>query len=740
MAKYYKKVVIEKDWEQPIAINSVGGSSFGVQVSGTYGGSAINLFDKDNSTYWDGGGPRPTWFTFYNPNPIKVSRIQTYSNNSSWTDTNVTITASNDNSNWKTLATITLSQANTQNWDIPVDKQSYYKYYRYTSNSGGASSNLFNEVYITATELTETWQECTKAEYDQLPADQRKIVTDTYNGFVRKKYLNKKTVEKAWTQPVLSANGTLGGGSFAVGGTTPNGTSISGGSTWVLFNNNPNNTEQYVQYTTVGSYIIIYNPTPLNITAFNWLVFRNDLRYFPRKCTVYGSNDNKSWDTLGTFNNVLSWNLSSNTNYYKYHKVVINTLASSYTDIRQCNITATQQTQSWQECTKEEYDNSLVYYKKIETPWTRPILTSDGTLGGNSFAVAKVGNSYNGDAYQTFDGSTSTAFRPYVNNGLIFYNPKPLNITNLACNVAYANEGILKGELYASNDNSAWELINNNIGGAQTWSTNINMQGRYKYFKLMSTSVTGGRGSVAELIITATEQTWQQCTKEEYDLLPDSDRMLDSSNRKIIPSLYSTKKISGYRDYSIKFIDSNIQTVGTDVTIDSNGISSGYTTSSYLKYNTGVAFDPSDGSDFEVNIAFKLPTSATGGILIGTDNNRFHYDGKYGNFYYYAGIRPTITRNSLTVELFDETKNAVLSYSRCEKFYTASINYTFDTTTTYVVNIKKLGTSYITTLTDINNSFTQTYTDTSNNIVNQYNRLIGANLYEEGGTSTAFDG
>ena len=40
------------------------------------------------------------------------------------------------------------------------------------------------------------------------------------------------------------------------------------------------------------------------------------------------------------------------------------------------------------------------------------------------------------------------------------------------------------------------------------------------------------------------------------------------------------------------FTTDNITKVGTDVTIDRNGISSGYTTSSYLKYNTGVAFDP----------------------------------------------------------------------------------------------------------------------------------------------------
>ena len=192
------------------------------------------------------------------------------------------------------------------------------------------------------------------------------------------------------------------------------------------------------------------------------------------------------------------------------------------------------------------------------------------------------------------------------------------------------------------------------------------------------------------------------------------------------------------------FISNNITKVGTDVTIDRNGISSGYTTSSYLKYNTGVAFDPSDGSNFEVNLAFKLPTGATGGHIIGYTSNNYHVDGKYGNFWYYGGIQPVVTRNGIEVKLYNELKNQVLSYSRCNVFYTATFSRNLDTTSTYVINIKKVGTTYTTTFTDLGGTFTDVYTNKSNEVVNQYNDLIGADLgaYDNTTTytSTAFNG
>lgn len=147
--------------------------------------------------------------------------------------------------------------------------------------------------------------------------------------------LKAKTVTKywkndfiPWTQPVLNADGVLGGDSFAVSSIpstfntyrayypfNPNG--ISGVYTgWAVIGNS-------------GEYII-YNPEPLKIT--NILVQNRNEPNAPRTVRsgrVLASDDNSSWVELTTFTNnnalvaLATWNidLSNNTNSYKYYKL-----------------------------------------------------------------------------------------------------------------------------------------------------------------------------------------------------------------------------------------------------------------------------------------------------------------------------------------------------------------------------------------------------------------------------------
>ena len=244
------------------------------------------------------------------------------------------------------------------------------------------------------------------------------------------------------------------------------------------------------------------------------------------------------------------------------------------------------------------------YYKYQYSSWTRPDLSSNGVLGGNSFAVAIVGSSYNGDAYQSFDGSTSTSFRPYAGNGLIFYNPIPLNITNLACDVAYSNEGISVGTLYASNDNTNWDLISNNIGGGQTWSNSITMTGYYKYFKLMSDTVLGGRGSVAELLITATQRTTTTGTASDYDYYEDVE---------VYKAVNET--IRKYYKYDTQNPQYNYTPVGTIT--NNNGVLSGFTTSNYASISN--SFDP-QSNEWEMIIPYITTNISSAQYILGTDN------------------------------------------------------------------------------------------------------------------------
>ena len=175
-------------------------------------------------------------------------------------------------------------------------------------------------------------------------------------------------------------------------------------------------------------------------------------------------------------------------------------------------------------------------------------------------------------------------------------------------------------------------------------------------------------------------------------------------------------------------------------TIDANGLMSNFSTSNYGKLPHDFA--PSSSDDWEFQIAFKLLTGQTGGQIFGTDNCYYHYDTKWGAFYRYAGIRPTITRNSLKVELLNEVTvyvNGSYPFPRSSAFYTADFSYDFDTTTTYVINVQKNGTTYSSVLTDLAGSFTRTNSATNSDHINSNNRLIGANS-GSGVSSIYFDG
>ena len=229
-----------------------------------------------------------------------------------------------------------------------------------------------------------------------------------------------------------------------------------------------------------------------------------------------------------------------------------------------------------------------------------------------------------------------------------------------------------------------------------------------------------------------------EITKEEYEAHEGDPNYF----KVLIPNNLHTIQTPKYLERIERLYPSTTQ-VGTSVNIsDTTGIARGFTTDSYLKYNIPAeTFTPADGSDFEVQLAFKLPEGATGGQLIGSSTNRYHLNNSDDRtFWQYAGIQPIVSRDKIVVNLLNEHTYGYGSFTRTDIFYTANIAYNFDTTTTYIVNIKKVGTKYTTVLTDVNNTFTRTYSAENVNVVNNRNDLIGANLYIEGGSSSVFNG
>ena len=146
----------------------------------------------------------------------------------------------------------------------------------------------------------------------------------------------------------------------------------------------------------------------------------------------------------------------------------------------------------------------------VEKPFIRPNLTSNGVLGGDSFAVScDSGSCIDGStnvsvAYTACDGNNSTYFSMWATTAstvqsYYIYNPNPLRVKNIKIVNFYTNQyaiwRAIDGNFKGSNDGSNWEVIstfsNNNNA---TLTINGNLNKAYKYLAIEITK----RTSVAE--------------------------------------------------------------------------------------------------------------------------------------------------------------------------------------------------------------------------------------------------
>lgn len=135
-------------------------------------------------------------------------------------------------------------------------------------------------------------------------------------------------IESEFTQPTLSANGTMGGSSFAV---TADNETNGNNPAYLVFDNN---SDTYWRGANVPGYIEFYNPAPINVTALTWGFFYS----YPTSGNVQGSNDYSDWTTITEFTNDsdsdFTIDMSENTNSYKYYR--INVLAVNM-DVIHCS-------------------------------------------------------------------------------------------------------------------------------------------------------------------------------------------------------------------------------------------------------------------------------------------------------------------------------------------------------------------------------------------------------------------
>lgn len=211
-----------------------------------------------------------------------------------------------------------------------------------------------------------------------------------------------------WTQPVLTANGTMGGSSFAC--TQSDYYTESDGrkqEAWRMFSSSNAEEWQINDVSTSKTYWASwYNPKPLKISKLQ-VVNSKDAQFSPTKLVLEGSNDNSSWTTLGTTNNSnvtanSTWDATiSSTGWYKYYRIVVTPRVGTAVMVNKLKITALVRN-GVKEGTASDYDYTVFEDGKIKNVYkgsSQIILAYKGSqliysvypIGGTVFEKSAAG-------------------------------------------------------------------------------------------------------------------------------------------------------------------------------------------------------------------------------------------------------------------------------------------------------------------------------------------------------------
>lgn len=185
--------------------------------------------------------------------------------------------------------------------------------------------------------------------YEDVPEYNTTFTSDTYKTMLTMEGNYYKYSETPFNTPILTANNSLGGRSFAVEASAQNSATYAA---WKAFDGLFAASNAWVTPNNVKSgWITFYNPEKLYVTNISITNRTNTTASAIGAMisgTVYASNDNVYWEELITFtNNVtgsnLSWDidLSGYTGDYSYYKIEGETSSScTYLAIGEINLTA----------------------------------------------------------------------------------------------------------------------------------------------------------------------------------------------------------------------------------------------------------------------------------------------------------------------------------------------------------------------------------------------------------------
>ena len=137
--------------------------------------------------------------------------------------------------------------------------------------------------------------------------------------------------------------------------------------------------------------------------------------------------------------------------------------------------------------------NTITHYWKYQYEnFPNPTLTENGSLGGNSFAVAASSQHQWYAPYYAFADGWDVIWHSAwgLPSWYIFYNPDPLKISKIQI-LNDPEVGCGGGEFQGCNDGSTWVKICDfscPVGAGGTWSFSPNNTTPYKYFRFWFTS------------------------------------------------------------------------------------------------------------------------------------------------------------------------------------------------------------------------------------------------------------
>lgn len=347
---------------------------------------------------------------------------------------------------------------------------------------------------------------------------------------------------EVWTQPTLTANGTLGGETFAVAAS-----SEYNGAAFNAINDNKNSW--------VGAgypvWFVFYNPTALTIGKLS-IGMGGDYMAF-NAYEIQISEDGETWTTIHSGNSGVSGNGSYQTftvdltqienHTSKYWRIYCKTPVISLSrlaGITRLQILDASETSPIKDIEVIKSIKNYILKRKKRTYWKNipfvvPALTENGTMGGTSFATA---NSVNKDAgYRVFNGGASgtEVLETYPNAApqwLSFYNPEPIKISQLQIGqYKQSNESnnyyFTNFSIQVSDNGTDWINVFNSTAsqrGKTVVTVDISNSGFHQYYRVYVSAANyySGYPRVVFSGITLTEAyTRAEVTPEDYDFYED---------------------------------------------------------------------------------------------------------------------------------------------------------------------------------------------------------------------------